>query len=197
MFSFVLKGLIVGLTVAIPVGPVGLLCLNTTVSRGRKAGLYGATGMVLADVFSSTLMLLGMSAFYQVVLEHSSLIKAITAALFAGIGLSILVFRKNHTQKTTPSDLAKLSIFFFILSVSPATFALMLYLYPALELNDMNYIVPINFGVAIGSIIWCTLILSSGAFIKRILGEKLIRFRTVVGVLFILIGVGGVLAALL
>lgn len=48
--SFLIKGLIMGFSIAAPVGPIGLLCINRTLSHGRLAGLVAGLGAATADV---------------------------------------------------------------------------------------------------------------------------------------------------
>ncbi|MEC7963754.1 MAG: LysE family translocator, partial [Pseudomonadota bacterium] len=39
MFEVFLKGLAVGFAIAVPVGPIGLLCIRRSMTEGRAAGL--------------------------------------------------------------------------------------------------------------------------------------------------------------
>jgi threonine/homoserine/homoserine lactone efflux protein len=48
--GFVVKGFILGLLVSIPLGPVGALCIQRTISKGYKAGLLGGLGAASVDL---------------------------------------------------------------------------------------------------------------------------------------------------
>nr|WP_309300032.1 hypothetical protein [Rossellomorea marisflavi] len=41
---FLLKGLLIGFTVTAPVGPIGILCINRTLSKGRLTGFVSGLG---------------------------------------------------------------------------------------------------------------------------------------------------------
>ena len=196
MFSFLLKGIIIGLTVAIPVGPVGLMCLDMTVTHGKRAGLSCAYGMVTADIFSAAMMSLGVSLVYTFIAAHSLTIRIFTGLLFACLGLMIFIKRRENRQPPDATKRAGLSVSAFLLSVSPATFALMLFLFPALHLTENNSLLPILTGVALGSASWCALILGAGNFIKSRLGHHLPQFRAIVGCLFMAIGLIAVMSTL-
>ena len=43
------RGLIIGLAIAAPVGPIGLLCIRRTLSHGRAAGFVSGLGAAAAD----------------------------------------------------------------------------------------------------------------------------------------------------
>jgi threonine/homoserine/homoserine lactone efflux protein len=48
-FSFLLKGLLIGFSIAAPVGPIGVLCIRRTLADGRLAGLLSGLGAASAD----------------------------------------------------------------------------------------------------------------------------------------------------
>jgi len=46
---FLLRGFIIGLSIAAPVGPIGVLCIRRTLNTGRAAGLVSGLGAASAD----------------------------------------------------------------------------------------------------------------------------------------------------
>lgn len=57
------KGLLLGLAIAAPLGPIGALCINRTLERGFWAGMMGGLGTALADATYAALAALGFAAF--------------------------------------------------------------------------------------------------------------------------------------
>ena len=49
LIGFLLKGMLVGIVIAVPVGPVGVLCIRRTILDGRLAGLFSGIGAATAD----------------------------------------------------------------------------------------------------------------------------------------------------
>lgn len=47
--SFLVKGLIIGFSIAAPVGPIGVLCIRRTLAEGRASGLITGFGAATAD----------------------------------------------------------------------------------------------------------------------------------------------------
>jgi len=47
--SFFLRGIIIGFSIAAPVGPIGVLCIRRTLAEGRAAGFVSGLGAALAD----------------------------------------------------------------------------------------------------------------------------------------------------
>ena len=48
-FPLVLRGLIIGFSIAAPVGPIGVLCIRRTLADGRLYGLVSGLGAATAD----------------------------------------------------------------------------------------------------------------------------------------------------
>lgn len=49
MDSFLLRGILIGISIAAPVGPIGVLCIRRTLAEGRAAGLVSGLGAATAD----------------------------------------------------------------------------------------------------------------------------------------------------
>jgi threonine/homoserine/homoserine lactone efflux protein len=47
--SFFLQGFIIGISIAAPVGPIGVLCIRRTLANGRTCGLVSGLGAATAD----------------------------------------------------------------------------------------------------------------------------------------------------
>ncbi|SIQ60789.1 putative LysE/RhtB family amino acid efflux pump [Rhizobium sp. RU33A] len=56
------KGLVLGVAIAAPLGPIGALCINRTLERGFWAGVAGGLGTAIADGVYATLAAAGFTA---------------------------------------------------------------------------------------------------------------------------------------
>ena len=63
----VVKGAGIGFAVAAPVGPIGMLCIRTTLERGRVAGFASGLGAALADAIFGAIGVLGITALSDVI----------------------------------------------------------------------------------------------------------------------------------
>jgi threonine/homoserine/homoserine lactone efflux protein len=61
LLVFFLKGIVVGAVIAVPVGPVGILCLRRTIFEGRLAGLVSGLGAATADAFFGVVAAFGLT----------------------------------------------------------------------------------------------------------------------------------------
>ena len=84
MFEVFLKGLAVGFAIAVPVGPIGLLCIRRSMTEGRAAGLATGLGAAAADGTYGFLVAAGVAA--------SGLLLSYTTEmqLFGGLLIAVL-----------------------------------------------------------------------------------------------------------
>jgi threonine/homoserine/homoserine lactone efflux protein len=60
--AFFFKGLLIGFSIAAPVGPIGLLCIQRTIAYGRKSGLVTGLGAATADGLYGAVAAFGLTA---------------------------------------------------------------------------------------------------------------------------------------
>jgi threonine/homoserine/homoserine lactone efflux protein len=65
-----LKGIIVGIVIALPVGPVGLLCVRRTLFEGMTFGLVSGLGAASADTMFGVVAAFGISVVRDALLEY-------------------------------------------------------------------------------------------------------------------------------
>jgi threonine/homoserine/homoserine lactone efflux protein len=59
---FFFKGFLIGIAIAAPVGPIGILCIRRTLAYGRRSGLVSGLGAAMADSFYGCIAALGLTA---------------------------------------------------------------------------------------------------------------------------------------
>ena len=56
------KGMMIGFAIAAPVGPIGLLCIQRTLARGRWSGVLSGLGAASADALYGCIAGFGLAA---------------------------------------------------------------------------------------------------------------------------------------
>ena len=59
-FQLIIKGLLIGIICSAPMGPVGILCIQRTLRKGRAYGLVTGAGAALSDLFYALITGAGM-----------------------------------------------------------------------------------------------------------------------------------------
>ncbi len=89
------KGILIGIAMAAPVGPLALLCIRRSLTKGHLEGVATGLGVALADGFYALVTALGLSAVSSFVLERKEY-------LFMGGGI-MLVLLGVRALKNPPS----------------------------------------------------------------------------------------------
>jgi threonine/homoserine/homoserine lactone efflux protein len=58
---FLFKGLLIGFSIAAPVGPIGVLCIRRTLAFGRGSGLVSGLGAATADAIYGCVAAFGLT----------------------------------------------------------------------------------------------------------------------------------------
>lgn len=83
------KGIIIGISASIPMGPVGVLCVNKTLNKGRISGFVTGTGVALADAFYAVIAGFGVSFIIDFVVEYQSFVKVLGGILVFYFGYKL------------------------------------------------------------------------------------------------------------
>ena len=84
---FFLKGLLLGISIAAPIGPIGLLCIQRTIAHGRKSGLVSGLGAATADGFYGMVAGLGLTAVAAIPMSVQVWVRLIGGAFLLYWGL--------------------------------------------------------------------------------------------------------------
>jgi threonine/homoserine/homoserine lactone efflux protein len=82
-----LKGLVIGLAIAVPVGPVGFLCLRRTLVYGRVTGIVSGLGAATADALYGLVVAFGLTAIASFLLRIEPLLQLGGGVFLLGLGL--------------------------------------------------------------------------------------------------------------
>ncbi len=94
-----LRGLLLGLAIAAPVGPIGILCIRRTLAYGRMIGFVTGLGAATADMAYAAISAFGLTAIAVIFTRWSLAIHLIGAILLIYLGLSTFFM-----QATDPSN---------------------------------------------------------------------------------------------
>jgi threonine/homoserine/homoserine lactone efflux protein len=85
-----LKGLVIGFSIAAPVGPIGLLCIRRSLCDGRLAGFVSGLGAATADAFYGIIAALGLTAITHALLDHRGWLQLGGGAFLLYLGFATL-----------------------------------------------------------------------------------------------------------
>lgn len=91
------RGLAIGLIISAPMGPVGILCIQRTLDKGRKAGFYTGVGAAISDLFYCLLTGFGLSFIEEFLERNSAIIQLLGSVVLIVFG--IYLFKKNPARQ--------------------------------------------------------------------------------------------------
>ena len=194
-FHNLLIGIIVGFTLAVPIGPIGFLCIRQTLEKGRLPGLIVGLGGATADFLYSGIAAFGLTIISNVLDTQRIWIRLIGGAIIVILGINI--FRTKHKTSNVPLNSAGMlksyiETFLFTLT-NPLTVFAFITVFAALGLaKGINHFSAalLAFGVFIGSMLWFLLLNSFVSLIKHKVGQNWsLRVNKITGSLIMISGI--------
>ena len=96
IISTALKGILIGVLVSAPMGPIGVLCIQRTLNKGRSSGLFTGIGASLSDLIYAVLTGFGLSMIIDFIENYELLIQILGSVVLAGFGAYI--YRQNPAK---------------------------------------------------------------------------------------------------
>ena len=89
--SFFIKGLIFGFSIAMPVGPIGVLCIRRSLAHGWRAGLLTGTGAATADALYGCIAGFGLAGLSGLLVGQRVWIQLLGGLFLCYLGLRIVL----------------------------------------------------------------------------------------------------------
>ncbi len=200
-----LKGIAIGIGASAPLGPIGVICIQRTLNKGRLSGFVSGLGAALADSFYAIIAGLGLSIIVNFIKEQQIYFEIVGVALLFFIGLRIFYAnpaKQLRRQKQKGSNL--FSDFFSILALTisnPMAVFLFLALFAGLGLVDeqggMFSTLQIVIGVFSGAAAWWfTLSTLVNLFREKFRLRRLWWINKIAGLAIFLFGVFAIIGML-
>lgn len=194
--SFIIKGMMIGLSVAAPVGPIGVLCIRRTLARGRAAGLISGLGAATADAIYGAVAGFGLTLISNFLIAQQLWLRLIGGLFLLFLGARILISKPS--QKDEPEQengaFGDYASTFFLTITNPTTILSFAGIFAGLGLGstggDYSLATALVSGVFLGSALWW-LILSEGVNIFRQKASETILpwANTISGVIILTFGI--------
>ena len=84
------KGILIGFSIAAPVGPIGILCIRRTLAFGFPSGLASGLGTATADALYGLVAAFGLTAVSGALLEHLTFFRLVGGVFLCWLGVSTL-----------------------------------------------------------------------------------------------------------
>lgn len=159
-FQLLLEGLVIGFSIAAPVGPVGVLCIRRTLSEGRAHGLASGLGAASADAIYASIAGFGLTFVSNFLIDQLIWLRIIGGLFLCLLGVRTF-FSKPAEQQTTVGGVGLFRAYastFFLTLTNPMTILSFASIFAGLAVGTQNWSYASSailiFGVFAGSALW-------------------------------------------
>ena len=99
-FTDFLKGVLIGFAMAVPIGPIGIICIRKTLTEGRLRGLIIGLGAATADLLYGCVAAFGLTIISSTLDNQRIWIRLIGGALLLFLG--VRTFRARPSNSNIP-----------------------------------------------------------------------------------------------
>ena len=177
-FLYLPWGIVIGLVMAAPIGPVNIICIRRAMTKGPMNGFFVGQGAAVADGFFGSLAAFGLTGITQIVNTYNGYIQIIGAVALIVIGIKLWLSHPHvNDVKDTFKDRIKAAVGTFLLTITnPLTVLGFIAIFIGLGFGDMgNNLINaglISFGILIGSSLWWGIISFGSAKVSKKISDK-------------------------
>ncbi len=190
-----LDGMLVGFSASVPLGPIGVLCIQRTLQHGRMSGLVSGFGAAVSDMIYA--IIAGFSLSYIVTFIEAQIFWIQLGGVIILTGLGIKIFRTNPAVQLRRQKAGNHSLFgdfissFFLTLSNPLAIFLFIAFFASFrvlkpEYGLMGHLIIIS-GVFLGAAGWWTILTSLVAlFRSKINLRRLYWINKIAGALIVI-----------
>lgn len=121
-----------GLLASVPLGPAGVLCIQRTLNRGRRAGFFSGMGVAFADTSFALVAVLSLSVVEEWIADKGNILQLLVGVVVVAVGVKIMltnpVKQLRARGKQQQGNLGKALISLFLLTINPINILPVLFL---------------------------------------------------------------------
>ncbi|GBG56726.1 amino acid transporter [Sporomusaceae bacterium FL31] len=182
---FFLKGLILGFSIAAPVGPIGILCIRRTLAYGMSFGFISGIGTATADAIYGAIAAFGLTAATRFLLDYQFYLKIVGGFYLLYLGVKIFMSQPSVSPtQVSGTSLTSAYISAFLLTLTnPMTIIMFIAIFTGFGIGGINgnYLLSSSMvlGVFLGSLLWWLLLSGITTIIRSTFDYRKLRFANI------------------
>lgn len=195
---YLFRGIVIGLMVSVPLGPMGVLIIQKTLQRGALTGFIAGMGAACADLFYAAVAAFGLGFVVNIIQSHEIILQIVGGIFLIFVGLKIYfdnplkqIRMKRRVSKT--GLLGDFLTLFFLTVSNPVAIVVFMAVFAGTSVFGDNPTFCVELYVLAGIIIgaglwWYTLSTLVNVFRKKFRLRVLITINRVSGVIITALG---------
>jgi len=103
LLGIVLRGLVIGFSIAAPVGPIGVLCIRRTLADGRLVGFSCGLGAASADAAYGCVAAFGLTSLSGFLVDHQLWLRLVGGVFLMYLGMKAFLLRSDEREAAAAS----------------------------------------------------------------------------------------------
>ena len=180
MLIVFLKALVIGFSIAMPVGPIGAMCIKNSLSNGFVMGFAVGLGAAFADSFYGLLAGGGLAFISQFLLDHLNGIKIVGGSILVYLGIKEIRLSKRvqlGVSELNINGFIRTSAKVFLLTLTnPATILLFVGIFASISnkvhLDAIGVFIMVA-GIFFGSLLWWLILSYTVSVVRHKISNRL------------------------
>ncbi len=203
-----IKGIIAGLAVSAPLGPMAMVVVQRSLNKDRRYGFLSGIGVAASDTTYAIIAAFSLSVIIGFVVDNQLVFKLVGAAVLILVGLKlgfsdpVKMKRKALRQKTARNPFAVIGEMYVMTLTNPASLFFLGAAFAGFGLiehqSSKSSIIILLIGVALGTVLWwyfLTWLLS--LLRKKLRLRHLFWINRIAGSVIVIIGIIALLSVFL
>jgi threonine/homoserine/homoserine lactone efflux protein len=198
--TFFLRGLIIGFSIAAPVGPIGVLCIRRTLVKGRISGFISGLGAATADALYGCVAGFGLTFISSFLIGQQAWFSLIGGVFLLYLGIRTFLARPSEEPASEKGSglLAAYGSTFFLTLTNPVTILAFAAIFAGLGITSRagDYLSAgiLVSGVFLGSALWWFILSAGVGLVRRKFDLQVLRWvNRISGLIIIGFGVISIL----
>lgn len=179
-----LKGIVVGFSVSVPLGPIGILCVQRTINYGRRSGFASGAGAALSDMTYAIITGFSITFIIEFIRENQLIFQILGAILLLVLGIKIFFtaprLNENATGRPSANLIGDVVSTYFLTISNPLTLIVFIVVFAgfglAADVSDLRSTILIILGIFIGAALWWFALISIVNLFRSKINEKRLRW---------------------
>jgi threonine/homoserine/homoserine lactone efflux protein len=197
MIVDMLKGFLVGMCASAPIGPIAILVVQKSLSKGHKAGFVSGLGASVVDTFYAFIAIFALAFAQRIIEQHQNLILIIGGLVLSIVGVSMAFsnpfrkMKKDGKSRVSTKDFGQAVVMgisnpmaIFVMFTLFAFFGL------AKDAPQTWSVAPILISVSLGSVTyWFSISWILSRFAKNFRMRTILWVSRITGAIIVIIGI--------
>jgi len=179
---FFLRGLVIGFSIAAPVGPIGVLCIRRTLAQGLPFGLVSGLGAATADALYGCIAGFGLTVISNTLIHHQEWLRLLGGIFLCYLGIRTFVALPVKEEISSGGEglLGAFASTLFLTLTNPMTILFFAAIFAGLGVGSAGdkYAsgATLVLGVFIGSALWWLALSGGVGFLRKNFSPSRLRW---------------------